>query len=302
MNAAALILLTTGFQQPQPQLFQPGIFSTAQYELAPTFTPDGETAFWTMSTPSYGRMHVILTSSNLDGKWSTPEVAPFSGRWNDADPFVAPDGKRVYFISNRADSGDVPKTDYDIFYVERTDQGWGEAQRMPAPVNTPASELYVTLDSSGNLFTVATREGGKGQGDLYRVPFADGKFGESENLGVLNSPQHDTTPCVSADGKLLVFASGRTGGLGDYDLYYSRLSDAGWSEPVSLGAGINTATREFCPLLSPDGKFLYFSSDRSFAEGPRTARLGYSDLMSKLGGAGNTLGDVYRIEVSAFLK
>ena len=61
-----------------PELFGIGVFSTADYELPPTFKLDGRTAYFTVSTPQYGRIRWILQSRRTANGWSKPTVAPFS--------------------------------------------------------------------------------------------------------------------------------------------------------------------------------------------------------------------------------
>jgi len=41
------------------------------------------------------------SSRYKDGHWSQPEVAPLSGQFQDADPYITADGKHFYFISDR---------------------------------------------------------------------------------------------------------------------------------------------------------------------------------------------------------
>jgi outer membrane protein OmpA-like peptidoglycan-associated protein len=84
------------------------------------------------------------------------------------------------------------------------------------------------------------------------------------NVSELNSPQWDSQPSISSDGKTLYFVSNRPGamgGLGDADIYIStKQSDGKWSAPKNLGAPINTTEREDSPFILPGGKVLYFSS------------------------------------------
>ncbi len=86
-----------------------------------------------------------------------------------------------------------------------------------------------------------------------------------ENLGpVVNSPVEEMNPYVTADERILVFASKRAGGVGDMDLWESRRpspQDA-WGEPVNLGPVVNSRGCEDGPCLSGDGLTLVFISSR----------------------------------------
>ncbi|MDB5231214.1 MAG: flagellar motor protein MotB [Chitinophagaceae bacterium] len=66
-------------------------------------------------------------------------------------------------------------------------------------------------------------------------------------------------PAITADGKRLFFSSNMPGGMGGIDIYYSDLTEKGWSSPVNCGI-INTAGNEEFPYSR--GDTLYFSSDR----------------------------------------
>lgn len=69
-----------------PAVFAPGVISTGGYESHPAFTPDGRTLYFVKSTPSFS-FWTICVSRLVNGRWTAPEVAPFSGQFADADPF-----------------------------------------------------------------------------------------------------------------------------------------------------------------------------------------------------------------------
>ncbi len=277
-------------------LFAPGQISTGDFELNSTFTPDGRTVFYTKRSPK-AQYWVIVESHLVNGVWSSPTVASFSGQYNDFDPFIAPDGSRLYYSSNRPVNG--PKNDFDIWVVDRVGSGWSEPRHLPAPVNTPASEFYPSVSRNGSLYFSSDRAGGLGSLDIYRArPTGDNYVVESVGPPV-NSPQSDGDPAISADDSTLFFAgAGRPGGFGERDIYVSKRQPSGeWSTPRNLGADVNTPTVEFCPILSPDGRYLFLTSDRGFADRPMSKRLTYPEFESGARGPGNGLGDVYRVDL-----
>jgi Tol biopolymer transport system component len=305
------LVLVSGFATAQtpsrheseitPRIFGVGVFSTDAYDITPTFSPDGQTAFFTVSNPSY-RRHTLLVSNFRNGKWQTPEVAPFSGQWSDADPFMSHDGSKLYFISNRPITGTTPKRDFDIYVVEKTSTGWGEPKNIGEPINTDASELYVTLTKSGNLYYVTALPSGLGQGDIYRSEFVNGKYSAPQSLGpTVNTNAHDTTPYISPDESYLIFASNRQGGAGAQDLYISYWRDSAWTQATNLGTKINSAGQDYCPLVSQDGKYLFFSSDRGFPLPYDGKKLTYRELVDKFRSVDNGLGNIYHVELSAFM-
>ena len=72
---------------------------------------------------------------------------------------------------------------------------------------------------------------------------------------------------MSADGMTLYFTSNRKGGFGGKDIWYTRLQDGMWSEPINLGPNINTPGNEESPFIHPDNQTLYFSSDHHVGMG-----------------------------------
>ncbi len=90
----------------------------------------------------------------------------------------------------------------------------------------------------------------------------------SEIAAPVNLPLHwDGHPALNADGSLLVFASDRPGGEGGTDLYYSRRTSAGWTEPQHVVGVINTPCDELSPSFASDSVLLFASAGHSTVGG-----------------------------------
>src|ERR1700754_2246241 len=91
----------------QPALFGANVISTEDDEIGCTFSPDGNTCFFTKRTPATisSSTYVICYSRRTGGGWSEPVIASFSGRYKDFCPFISPDGSQLFFISNRPVAG-----------------------------------------------------------------------------------------------------------------------------------------------------------------------------------------------------
>jgi hypothetical protein len=89
------------------------------------------------------------------------------------------------------------------------------------------------------------------------------EWGNLKNLGPnINSAGKDEHPTFTKDGKTMYFASVREGGMGEYDLYVSKLENGEWSRAQLLPSPLNTERDEFDPFLAVDGKRLFFASNR----------------------------------------
>lgn len=284
----------------EPALFAPGIVSTGDYDSHPAFMPDGKTLYFVRSNPSFS-FWTILVSRFERGRWIEPQVAPFSGQYSDADPFITPDGSHLYFISGRPVPGKKTQ-DLDIYVMERTANGrWGAPINLGAPVNSDGAEWYPTLTKDGTIYFGSDRAGGKGRTDIYRSRFVNGKYAEAENLGdVINTQFNEFESYVSPDESFLIFmAGGRAEGRGGFDLYLSYNRNGAWTKPMNLGDKINSAGNEYSPTISPDGKYFFWTSARNSLDKAMDKRLDYRELMNKLRGPQNGLGDIYQIDLGA---
>ena len=282
----------------EPTVFGTGIISTGEYDTHPAFTPDGRTLYFLRSTPNFSHW-TILVSSFVRDRWTTPEVASFSGQYSDADPFITPDGSRLYFISNRPVPGKA-KPDLDIWVVNKTQNGWSEPQNPGAPINSPGNEWYPTISANGTIYFGSDREGGKGRNDIYRSRLIDGKYQPADNLGdIINTQFNEFEPLIAADESFLIFmCGGRADARGGFDLYITYNQNGEWSKPENLGAKINSPGNEYSPTISPDGKYFFWGSTRELADYPLVKRRNYRELMEKLQGPGNGLGDIYQIDIA----
>lgn len=152
----------------------------------------------------------------------------------------------------------------DLYISRKKDGQWQPGQPIPG-INTPMNEGAQSISADGKtiVFTACNRRGDFGSCDLYISEYIDGRWSRPQNMGpTINSPSWESQPALSSSGKLLYFASDRGGGLGRRDIWYSiRQNDGRWSEPVNLGAPINTGLNDQSPFIHPDGVSLYFMSD-----------------------------------------
>jgi Tol biopolymer transport system component len=290
----------------EPALFSPGVISTGDHETHLELSPDGKTAYFLKNAPDFA-FWAIYVSYQRNGRWSRPEIAPFSGRFVDADPHVTSDGHELFFISNRpADpAADAPSRDFDIWVMARLPNGeWAAPRRLGAPVNTPASEYYPRTAADGTLYFGSDRAGGHGGADIWRCRFANGKYQPAENLGdAVNSAAQEYEPFITPDQKTLIFMAAGRDGRREEDLFISFAHDGGWSHARALDPPINSPTaREYAPKISPDGKWFLFSSTRGSWDRPNKTRMTTQEYEKRLRSPGNGLGDIYYIDAKRLPK
>jgi outer membrane protein OmpA-like peptidoglycan-associated protein len=179
-------------------------------------------------------------------------------------------------------------------------------QDLGPPINTDDDEYWPTLtaDEQTLIFTrqvLRDADGRRLPGNLREDFYVSYKPNDEWELAInigppINSELNEGAPSLSADGRMIFFtACGREGGLGSCDIYFAERTGNRWGEPVNLGAPVNTASWEAQPSISPDGKTLYFSSNRRGGEGKMD--IWYSQLGTD-GRWGNpvNIGDVINTE------
>ena len=295
---AAVLLLAATPRAPGPELYGAGLFSTGQWDFFLALSPDGHQALFCRANDDFSAYDIYETRRDAGGRWRAPTKPAFAASWSNADPHFSPDGRTVFFISNRPDAGDTATSStYDIWTATlEPGGGWSEPRRLPAPVSLPGiDEWSPSVAANGDLYFGSDRPGGRGGLDLYVARWVGGAYQPPENLGDrVNSAADEVEPWIAPDGSYLVFSGkARADQTGGYDLYASRRAGASWDAPAPL-AGVNTRSHEFNQSVSPDGQWLYFSSTRPH-QGPVGERFDVPRNEANVAGIGNGKGDIYRV-------
>jgi Tol biopolymer transport system component len=243
-----------------PEVFAPGIVSTTQGEFNAAFSPDGKEFYFSMNEPSGRETMKFMTRK--DNQWTPPQAVPFVSPQNDCDPLFSFDGQRLYFISTRPKKEKAGSSDWNIWYVERMDADWSKPINIGPPVNSDVDEYYVSLTKDGTIYFSSNRAGGLGSFDIYRSRFVDGHYAKPENLGAsINTKYLEHDPFIAPDESYILFTSvDRPEGFGTGDLYISsRRKDGTWTKSKNMGKAFNTSGYDFCPIVSPDGKYFFFT-------------------------------------------
>lgn len=251
-----------GLQPPGdvPVLFAPGDVSSDAREINAVFSRDGRELYFTRVVD--GRASLFVRRLGQDA-WTPPERLTLIAGQPDmdiADPALSPDGQRLYFVSG-ARNDLFPPGNGNIWVSRREGDRWGDAVILPAPVNSSSAEYYPSVVADGSLYFSSNRDGGTGDLDLYRAQYGNGAFKEVTNLGApINTPQTEVDAYVAPDERMLIVSARRDGNRGALDLYVSfRQRDGAWGTLTHLGDAINTELTDYCPMVTPDGRFFFFS-------------------------------------------
>jgi Tol biopolymer transport system component len=178
---------------------------------------------------------------------------------------VSPTGKELWLTITD------PASDDDLYLAPRSGRGWGRPVKLDGRFNDNQRNLSpsVTGDGKRLFFVSYNRTGGPGF-QIWQSTSHQKGWSDPTNCGPAVNTGSEVTACISADGRKLYFSSGRTGGMGDYDLYCSEWDTAGksWNEPHNLGPNVNTTSREYDPWISADGETLLWASWDSGERGP----------------------------------
>lgn len=246
--------------------FLPGIVSGDSLDFNSAFSHDGKSFYFSRS---YQGKWMIYVTELQAGSWSKPRLAPFNEpRYSQADPFITPDGT-LYYISNRPKAVGDTVSDYDIWRIRPQLGGLAPGNTWTAPenieaVNSDSTEYYVSVAANGNMYFASNRQGTLGSHDIYVSRYVDGHYTKPENLGpAINSGTMEHDPMIAPDERYLIFTSvDRKDSYGDGDLYYAlRNADGTWAPARNMGARFNTDSYEYCSYLTPDGRYLFYSSD-----------------------------------------
>jgi outer membrane protein OmpA-like peptidoglycan-associated protein len=195
----------------------------------------------------------------------TVELLPFNTSRSEKSPTLMGYGK-ILVSSNKLKNGNKPdkrknfalyeaNTDSSSPLVKYTGSGITKKYNYNSTANS-GNELIYSKNRHYKCAKKSLKD--SAYSELYSLTLPDGN---SVRLPIQAAGASFASPSLSPDGKTLYFSSNKTGGLGGFDIYFSKKDGSGnWSQPESLGKGVNSEYNETYPFIGSDGT-LYFSSD-----------------------------------------
>jgi len=233
-----------------PVLFDPrGVFSPDAWDCVVTVSSDGREMYFTRG--SRARQGIMVTRLENDG-WTEPVEMGFSRGSVNFESHLAPDGRTLYFLSERRQASGESGT--GVWFVERDAEGtWGEPRYF-------GPGMFVSVARSGNLYM--TDVGRRAGGGIVVFPWTGEGYGPPRRLeGGPNAVCCAGHAFVAPDESYILFDGSRPGGHGENDLWVSfRNADGSWDDAVNLGETVNTEWDDWVPTISPDGRYIFYTS------------------------------------------
>lgn len=242
-----------------PVIFAPGVISGNSLEhSAAVFSSYGNEVYWASRKNQTDKI-TTWYMKRINNRWTQPQAfEPFSDSSGCFDPFITNGDKRLYFAADGKSS--------DIFYVDREKNGWGKPQNISTLINNDNGQCQASLTKDGSIYFIDYKTiNNKWTCDIMRSALKNGVYSQPEPLpAIINSEIEDWTPFIALDNSYMIFGSviGRkTNPSASCDLYISfhDIINDTWSEPVNMGTLINTSVQETFPVVSSDGRYLFFT-------------------------------------------
>jgi Tol biopolymer transport system component len=177
---------------------------------------------------------------------------------NERDIAISPDGTEMFYTVYLQ-----PTQFHTIIYCKKEKGGqWSSPQ--VASFSGKYSDLEPAFTADGQkIFFSSNRPDGSSKTKNYDIWYAEkinGVWMNPKNIGApVNSAEDEFFPSIAANGNLYFTAAYRDG-VGKEDIYLSRWSGGKYAQPVALDTGVNSGFYEFNAFVSPDERYILFTS------------------------------------------
>ncbi|RYU92203.1 hypothetical protein EWM62_01855 [Mucilaginibacter terrigena] len=230
-------------------------------EYLPVATADEGTLIFTRKI---GNNEDFYKSIKLNNNWQKADYLSNiinTPTFNEGAQSISQDGKYLFFTGcNRPDG----LGRCDIYIAQKRGDDWAKPFSLSSPVNTSGWEAQPSISADGRtLYFVSNRKGGYGGYDIWKSTLSEQGWGVPENMGPeINTAYDEQSPFIHPDDNTFYFCSNGWPGMGNKDLFVSRLGkDGKWGKPENLGSPINSSGDENGLTLTANGSYAFFSSN-----------------------------------------
>lgn len=298
-----IFFLTQIIFAQEPKMLLPELFNGLPNVRDFSLNKNNDEFYFTVE--SYVKEYSFIAfSKKIKGKWTTPKAASFSGQHKDLEPFLSPDGLKLFFASNRVNNNSSEiKKDMDIWYVTRKSliDDWSAPINAGLIVNTSADEFYPSVTSKGDLYFTASYENTKGKEDIYVSRFVNNSHTKPTSLSNnINSEKYEFNAFVAPDESFIIFTSyGRKDDLGRGDLYISKKDKENqWLPAKHLSKSINTKKLDYCPFVDISNNTLYFTTSKSTIPKGLKKRRKLKEIINYINTTPNGLSRIYKVSLN----
>ena len=232
--------------------FAPGIVSLPDSnEFSLAISPLGDEVFFARGAwPEYKIMQI----KKIENQWTKPQVASFSADCHAVEPAFSPDGRYLFFSSNK---GIKNSKQYRIWRVEKVGDDWENAKKIIDIANPDIWEFHPAITDNGTVY-FCYWDSKKEKGSIYKSENLNGNYLAPVKVDIPFEKQSSVTnPFIDPAKKYIITSSATTKSKYGYDAFISYRNGNGWSEPVNFGNRFNTLENDESFDVSPDGKFLF---------------------------------------------
>ncbi len=225
-----------------PVLFAPGIVSNNNQHSCVYFTLDGKEVYYSNFDKENPK---IVGMKEVNGRWTGPfEVA------EGLTPFLTPDGQKLFFSTSK------------INYKTRTADGWSASIELSEEINFQKRHDGACVTADGTLYFMSMRGNNNG---IFKAKLENGEYSNPLKTNIqVEGNKILGYPFVAPDESYIIFNSWTDKvGYGMQDIFIMfKKGDGSWTKAINMGRKINTPNSESFPYVSPDGKYLFFNSNR----------------------------------------
>ncbi len=246
-----------------PEVFAPGIVSDTSWaeHCQIAISPNGDEIFWSVYTSEYpkidgkGNTEQLYYSKLENGIWTKPKITDFTSNnkhGGNGGPVFSLDGKKLFFYQRKP-------CDKYMYYVEKKDGQWSKDPiSIGEPYNTKIGNVAT------NWTPVFTKKGyayeyNQQKRVILKYKYDEALFSQPDTMRVHEDFRLSFNVYVAPDESYYIFSGYNYKGFGDLDLCICfKDSDGNWGYPIIMRDEVNTKARERFPVVSPDGKYLFF--------------------------------------------